>query len=122
MRKFEAKKQLKSRIYSRTTLIVLLFVIILTAKGVFNIYLRNRESVAAREDTAHKLRDLQGRKQVLDSQISKLKADDGVDREIREKFNVIKPGENVVIIVPPEIATTTDIKQGFFEKLWQWLW
>ncbi|MDB5204892.1 MAG: protein of unknown function with transrane region [Candidatus Taylorbacteria bacterium] len=122
MRKFEAQKQIKSRVYSRGVLIALLIVIIFTAKGVFNIYLRNKESATARDETAMKLKDLNDRKDLLNTEISKLNQDDGVDQEIREKFNVIKPGENVVIIVPEEVATTTEEKPSALSKFWHWLW
>jgi cell division protein FtsB len=122
MRKFESQKQIKSRIYSRTTLVVLLVLIILIAKGVFTLYLRNSESVTARENAEMKVKDLRDRKQLLSSEIEKLNQDDGVDQEIREKFNVIKPGENVVLIVPDEIATTTEANPGIFTRFWHWIW
>lgn len=122
MRKFESQKQIKSRIYSRTTLVVLLVLIILIAKGVFTLYLRNSESVTARENAEMKVKDLRERKQLLSSEIEKLNQEDGVDQEIREKFNVVKPGENVVLIVPDDIATTTEEKPGIFTRFWHWVW
>ena len=122
MRKFESQKQIKGRIYSRTTLVILLFIIILTAKGVFGIYLRNAESVTARDDTAMKLKELNKRKELLNTEISKLNQDDGVDQEIREKFNVIKPGENVVLIVQDEVATSTPEKPSLFTRFLHWIW
>ncbi|MES2408964.1 MAG: septum formation initiator family protein [Patescibacteria group bacterium] len=122
MRKFESQKQIKSRIYSRTTLIILLFIIILLAKGVFTLYLRNQESVEALRDTNDKVRDLKARQQMLSGEITKLNNNDGVEEEIREKFDVTKPGENVVIIVPDEVATTTEEKPSVFARFWHWLW
>ncbi|MES2223327.1 MAG: septum formation initiator family protein [Patescibacteria group bacterium] len=122
MRKFESQKQIKSRIYSRTTLVILLFIIILLAKGVFTLYLRNQESVDALRDTNNKVRDLKARQQMLSGEITKLNNNDGVEEEIREKFDVTKPGENVVIIVPDEVATTTEEKPSVFARFWHWLW
>ncbi len=122
MKKFEAKKQIKSRIYSKTTLIILLFIIILLIKGVFALYLRNRESVAVRDMAEVKLEDLESRRDTLNAEIEKLNRDEGIEEEIREKFNVVKPGEKVVIIVQEEVATTTPVKQGFFSSLWNKIW
>lgn len=122
MRKFEAQKQIKNRMYSRTTLVVLLFIIIFTARGVFNLYLRNQESVKALQDTKMKVKELTERKDQLSNEITKLNEDDGVEQEIREKFNVIKPGENVVLIVPDEAATTTVEKPSIFKRFWHWVW
>jgi len=122
MRKFEAKKQIKNRIYSKTTLIALLVLIILLSRGVFNIYLRNKESVIARDQAKMKVGELNARKQLLSNEIEKLNQDDGIEQEIREKFNVAKPGENVVLIIPDEVATTTNIKQGFWAGLWGKVW
>jgi cell division protein FtsB len=122
MKKFEAKKQIKSRIYSRTTLIILLFVIILLVKGVFTLYLRNKESVEVRDGAQARLRDLERRRESLSLEIEKLNKNEGIEEEIREKFNVAKPGEKVVIIVPEEEVATTAPKQGFFSNLWHKIW
>ncbi len=122
MKKFEAKKQIKSKIYSKTTLIILIFIIILLIKGVFVLYLRNKESIEVRDGSEAKLLSLENRRNTLSAEIEKLNKDDGVEEEIREKFNVAKPGEKVVIIVPEEEATTTPEKKGFFSSLWQKIW
>lgn len=122
MKKFESKKQIKSKIYSKTTLIVLIFLIILLIKGVFTLYLRNKESIVVRDSAQVRLMELENRRNSLNSEIEKLNRDEGVEEEIREKFNVAKPGENVVLIVPEEIATTTPEKQGFFRGLWDKIW
>lgn len=122
MKRFESQKQIKGKIYSRTTLIVLLVLIILLAKGVFNIYLRNKESVMARDETKQRVEGLNERKLLLSSEIDKLNQEEGVEQEIREKFNVRKPGENVVLIIPADEATTTAPKQGFWASLWHKVW
>lgn len=118
MKKFESKKQIKGRVYSRSTLIILLVVIILLIRGVFTLYLRYRESVIMRADAEQRLGELRERESSLGSEIDKLNRDGGIEAEIRQKFNVVKPGEHVVIIVPEAEATTTAENKGFFENLW----
>lgn len=118
MKKFESKKQIKGRVYSRSTLIVLLIIIILLIRGVFTLYMRYRESVTMRSDAQERLSELRERQGSLGSEIDKLQRDGGIEAEIRQKFNVVKPGEHVVIIVPEAEATTTIENKGFFENLW----
>lgn len=122
MRKFESQKQFKSRIYSRTTLIVLLVMIIFLSKGVFNIYIRNEESIAARDDSRLKVAELSERKKLLGDEIQKLNQDAGIEKEIREKFNVVKPGENVVLIIPDDDATSTPEQKSFIRSFWEKVW
>lgn len=122
MKKFEARKQIKSRLYSRYTIVALLLLVILLAKGVLNIYFRETESSKMRKEATLKLADVLGRKENLSIQIDKLNSNEGMEEEIRTKFNVTKPGENVVIIVDNKDASTTPEQDGFFAKLWHKVW
>ena len=122
MKKFEAKKQIKSRVYSKFTLLGLLIIMILLMRGVYTLYERNRESALMRNDAEIRLKELNDRKQMVSGEIVKLNNSEGVEEEIREKFNVVKPGEKVVIIVPEEEATTTVESEGFVKTLWHKVW
>ena len=45
---------------------------------------------------------------MLESEINRLKTDNGIEEEIRSKFNVAKPGETVVTVINSATDTLTD--------------
>jgi len=120
---FEDKKQIKSKFYSRLTIAGLVLLILLLGNGVWNIYGRERQSALMRREAEGRLRALETQRESLRRETDKLANDSGVEEEIRTKFNVVKPGERVVVIVNPEPATTTaTTTPGFFSSLWAKIW
>ncbi len=122
MKKFESKRQLKSRLYSRTTVTLLFLLILLLAKGVFAIYVKSRDSALMRDAAYVKLEEIKNRKKIISGEVTNLNIDQGIEREIREKFNVVKPGEKVVLIVDDEALPEIEPKKRFFSSLWHGLW
>ncbi len=123
MKHFQDKKQIKSRFYSKLTIALLVLLILFLGNGVWNIYGKQRQSKVMRREAESKLASLQGQKSSLEREIEKLESESGVEEEIRTKFNVVKPGERVVMIVNPAPATTTaTTTQGFWSRLWSKVW
>ena len=105
-------------IYSRLSLVVLIILIIFTLKGVWNIYLKYNESAENRQNIEEHLADVSLREGFLTSEIARLKTKEGIEREIREKFNVKKEGEEVAVIVTPDEKTGAVVNSGSF-SLWR---
>ncbi|HEY4512067.1 MAG TPA: septum formation initiator family protein [Candidatus Paceibacterota bacterium] len=122
MKRFEVKKQFRSRLYSRVTIVILLLFVIFFTNGVVNIYLREAESSKMRSEAEVKLVDLTSRKKKLSAEIEKLNSSEGIEEEIRTKFNVTKPGEKVILVVDDSEASSTDQSPGFFASLWAKIW
>lgn len=64
---------------------------------------------------------LQASSAELAEKIEDLESERGLDREIREKFGVVKEGEDAVIIVRGKNGTassTAPIERSFFGRLW----
>jgi cell division protein FtsB len=122
MKKFENKRQLKSRLYSRTAVTMLLLCVLLLCKGVFGLYVKSKESATARDAAQARLTELTNRKEVIAREIQNLSQSQGVDREVREKFNVVKPGEKVVLIMDDELPVEVPPKKGFFSSIWHGVW
>ncbi len=110
-----------SRVYSRGVLFAILVLILFLSKGVYDIYGRERESARMRIEAESKMAELAAQKGKLSLEVEKLGSDEGVDEKIRSKFNVAKPGENVVLIVSDATATATSTP-GFFASLWAKIW
>jgi cell division protein FtsB len=122
MKIFQEKRKMMSRLYSRATIFALMILALFLGKGVWDIYGRERESAKMRADSAKKLEDVNKEKQNIAHRVERLQSDAGVESEIRSKFNVAKPDENVVLIVGGNASSTASSTPGFFASLWAKIW
>lgn len=62
-------------------------------------------------------KELEDRKKILEENLSRIQTDEGLEFEIRKKFNVARAGESVAIIVDEE-STPSDsaISPSFWQK------
>ncbi len=62
---------------------------------------------------------LEVRKEKLQANVAALETDLGKDTAIRTAFGVARPGEEVIVVVPPAPATTTPEK-SWWDKVKDW--
>ncbi len=95
----------------------ILGLVILVAQGAWNVYQKKIESANTLARVQHEIDDMQNRKTVLSAQLERIKSPEGVEEEIRSRFQVSKEGEKVLIItdVNDSDQTSTSSK-GFFEN------
>ncbi len=117
---YQQKRKLRKLIYSRAALFLLLILICILAKANFEIYKKHENSFNNLKETKKELNNLKERQSMLSFEISKLETEEGIEEEIRSKFDVAKPGETVVVIVEDASSTeknsdTSD--DGFWKKI-----
>ena len=120
---FQQKKKIRKVIYSKAFLIVLLILIVVLAKATYEIYQKENLSSEDLSETQKEYDGLKTRQSMLNSEISKLKTDTGVEEEIRSKFDVAKPGETVVVVVGNNSSSTNDQNgqnKGFWQSFLGW--
>ena len=101
-------------------LAILFIILILIAKGVWNIYGKERSAMADRIDTERQIAALRERQTFLENEVNRLKTKNGVEREIREKFNVKKEGEEVAVIVDEPTDPDNEQKPSLTSRLASW--
>ena len=102
MHEFQEKRKFRRVLYSPLVLLILLILAILVGKGAFDMYHRYQTAEAARTVTAERWQDIADREAFLEASIGNLKTSEGVEKALREKFNVHKAGESVVLLVSEE--------------------
>ncbi len=87
-----------------------------------NVNIARKEEVArhAAKDTQRQLASLQARANSLQTNMTELSTKRGQEATMRQTFGVARPGEGVIIVVPPKIATTTPPKT-FWQKWMGWV-
>jgi cell division protein FtsB len=85
-----------------------------------SIYQKERVAQAAAHDTQVQLAAFQSREKALQASVNELSTDRGQEAVLRETYGVAKPGEGVIIVVPPETASTTP-PESFWQHWFGWM-
>jgi cell division protein FtsB len=99
MRELQRKQKLKKILYSLPMLALLAAFTAFLAKGAFGIMKIERRSAERVGSLEAEALVLDNRRRELNGEIERLKTDEGIMEEIREKFSVARDGEHVAIIV-----------------------
>jgi hypothetical protein len=70
-------------------------------------------------DERRQYEELEARKSALTASIAAYKTPEGQDAAIRTAFGVARPGEEVIVVVPPATVTPTSTP-SFWEKVRSW--
>ena len=123
MLEFQEKRKLKRFLYSKVTFTILVVLVALFLNAVYGVYKKQDITKDNLSKTASSLDGLLAREKMLSSEIERLKTESGTEEEIREKYGLVKPGEEVIVVVdkngdPGSNPTVTEI--SFWEMIVNW--
>ncbi|MEI7777075.1 MAG: hypothetical protein WCI52_00475 [bacterium] len=119
MKEFQEKRRRRRLLYSKFSVVFMIFVVIVMARATWSVYQKEKESRANMLLANNSLAELQARHDLLGQQVSHLETSEGQDEAIREKYQVEKPGEQVVVIVNATSGLPLpDEGQGVLQKIW----
>ena len=104
------KRKLKQRLSSFWMIAALALVASLAVYKTFDVYQKYSESKKNVDGLSAEYQHLEIRKGELESRIFSLQSESGIEGEIREKFNVAKEGEEVLIIIDPKEENTAEVE------------
>ena len=113
-------RNLKSKrvLYSRITLAVLAFFTIAFLYGLFGIVGKSKEASRNKALSSKEYSLLEKQKEDLERNLDKIKTPEGVEENIRDKFQGAKEGEGLIVVVnnesPISIPEGANSK-GFFD-------
>lgn len=122
MREFQERKReqqvIRGRVYSKTSLLILFLILIFTARGVVNVYAKERESKRELANVELQRSQLATRAASVRESGNRLKTPEGIESEIRSKFDVAKEGEGVIVIVDKVVPISEPEQKGLIERFW----
>jgi cell division protein FtsB len=124
MLKFYQKSRLKRLLYSPIVLLPFALLLLFLASGVWNVYSKEREARERRDRKVAELAELEQRATALETEIEKLSSERGREAEVREKFEVAREGERVIVIVEPEengAEASPEEERTWWQKILDWL-
>jgi len=98
--------------HSPVALIVLFFVLVLFGYKIIDLIQKERETSHKKELILEQIETLRQRESNLSKDITKLETTEGQEEIIREKYQVAKPNEKMVIIVDEEQKSNNLIEEG----------
>ncbi|MFA6392876.1 MAG: septum formation initiator family protein [Candidatus Paceibacterota bacterium] len=105
--------------HSPLVLIVLFCVLILFIYNIIGLIEKERETTEKKNVILSNIETLRNREKILSNDIEKLKTEEGVEETIRDKYQVVKEGEKMVVIVDEEKKENPllheETKHGFIE-------
>ncbi len=107
--------------HSPISLIILLCVIALFTYNMVGLIKKERETSKNKTAVLNKIDELRKREVVLSKDINKLNTDHGVEESVRDKFQVVKPGEKMVVIVDENIKETTSSDENIDHSFWGYI-
>ncbi len=107
----------KSWFYSPVIAVILIVFVIIAGLSVVRAFTKEREAAKLRDQYQSQWDALNRREAELTSQIQNLSTTRGIEAEIRERYRVSKPGEELVVVVNNGGNVPVTRKLTFWEKV-----
>lgn len=123
MYNFQQKKKIRKLLTSRGAFFVLLIITIFLVRGAVGVYMKGKESKQALAKVSQSLIEVKSREEELAGSIAEMKTPQGVEREIRGKFNVAREGEEVIMIVDEKTSPENglEVRKTLYGRFVDWI-
>lgn len=118
MREFQERQKIRRRLYSKTSIVIVLIILFFVAKGVLGLYQKEKASRLEVERLTNLKSEIEDRLKTVSKHNDQLATTQGLEAEIRNKFDVVKEGEGVIVIVDKELPPPPEEKKSFLKKFW----
>ncbi|HBM45587.1 MAG: hypothetical protein UT05_C0005G0017 [Parcubacteria group bacterium GW2011_GWF2_38_76] len=120
MRDFQGRKKWHKIFRSDVFSFILLVATILLLKSVWGVYKKDSMARINMKEAEITLANLEKKKVGLEKEIAKLNTERGIEEELRRRFQVVKPGEQVLVVVDKAEGNIPVIKakEGPMSSMW----
>lgn len=106
---FHEKRKIRNILYSWPVIVFLVFCTIFLSVSVYHRYTVAHDMSLKLSAREHELEALKQQAELLDSKVEYLKNDRGVEEELRNRFDVAREGEQVIILVGGEEKPNNEV-------------
>lgn len=123
MSEFKKKDDTKYHFWhSPAALIILFFIVVLFSYNMFGLLEKERETSKKKELILSQIDADKKREAALSNDIEKLKTQEGIEETIRDKYQVVKPDEKMVIITDENDPKNNKVDESATDhSFWGWL-
>ncbi|MHB1118319.1 MAG: hypothetical protein ACYCZ7_02245 [Minisyncoccota bacterium] len=116
---FQERKKFRKILYSKTSIFVLFVALILASHGAWRVYQKAEIARTERDESVRVLTEIEERTKELETSLAGLKSDQGIENEVRQKYAVARPGEEVVVVVDENSKKGKNGDEAPQESFWQ---
>ncbi len=123
MLEFRKKKKIQKILYSPIVLLILAIIFVILIRSLWGVYKKERLSTNNLLREQIELAKLSSREQNLASSLDDLKTELGIENEIRNKFRVVKEGEQVAVIIGDNVSSVKKVAStthSFWYMIFHW--
>ena len=118
---FQGRQKLRKILYSKVTLLVIAILVFFVGRGAWNTHQKAQIARSERNIAERSLTELESRTSELQASLIRLKSSRGIEEEVRQKYTVARPGEEVVIVVDDSVKKgengETVAEKGFLKTV-----
>lgn len=122
MREFRSRRHWRKIFLSWPVVVIALVIVLWIFGSAFMEYLKARNAEIARIEVDEELDFIKERLNTLNERINAINSEIGLEKILRERFNIKKPGEHVLIIMDNEnqdgLRDDEQQNESFFRNLW----
>lgn len=116
---FQERKKFRKILYSKASILVLLVALVLVSRGAWQVHEKAVIARTERDESARVLADLQDRNKALEASLTHLKSTQGIEDEVRQKYAVARPGEEIVVVVDESSKKGKNGDEAPQKSFWQ---
>ncbi len=118
---FQERKKIRKIVYSKVTLVVLAGLLFVVSVGAWRIHQKAVVAKTERDISARELSGSESRMKELQVSLARLRSNQGMEEEVRQKYTVALPGEEVVVVVDENAKKSENgevpVSNGWWQKI-----
>lgn len=111
------KRRIRKIIYSKITLLVLTLLLVLLARGTWSVYKKAKYAKGNETRANMELANIRERETFLKNELEELKNERGREAQLRERFDIGKEGERLIVLVDTSVPGPLAPEQS--KSVWQ---
>ena len=112
---FHEKRKIQRVLFSKPVIGLIFLIAVLLSFSVYDRYVVSKEMQAKLDARYAELKALELRAETLDTKVRYLEDERGVEEELRNRFDVAKEGEQVIILLDERSEKVVDVPQDILE-------
>lgn len=106
-------------LFGKIGLLILVIVFAIFAKGTWSVYQKASYAEENHDRAQQELQEIVAREEALKEELERLNTERGLEEEIRQKFDVGREGEQLIVLVDaPDVEPVAEIKEPtIWEKI-----
>ncbi len=126
---FYEKRKLRGILFSRPVAVFIFLLAVVLSWSAYGRFIAAQETSTKRQDKVSELSKLKERAAVIEAKVNHLESNQGMERALREEFDVAKQGEEVIVVVDGQATSSKNAENpvlplppepSLFERLKFW--